>query len=165
MAAILEPEPEIKMTMLRMLAFMLGSVLTLGQNRRMNTPILTPLQARVLATLMEKARTVTDTYPLTLNGVVAGCNQKTSRDPVISVTDQEVLDSLEGLRELGLVREVSTQRAMRYEHQFQRFYGVPEQSAVLLGLLCLRGAQTAAELRANAERCTGLPTSRRLKRF
>lgn len=118
----------------------------------MDQPILTPLQARVLGTLMEKARTVPDSYPLTLNNVLTGCNQKTSREPVMHASESQVLEALDGLRQAGMVREVSGQRVARFEHNFQRAYAVPEQSAVLLGLLVLRGAQTAAELRTNSER-------------
>lgn len=113
---------------------------------------LTPLEARVLGTLMEKARTVPDSYPLTLNAVVAGCNQKTSREPAMNVSDTEAQEALDALKALSLVFETSGGRAARYEHNFQRVLGVPEQSAVLLGLLMLRGPQTAGELRINAER-------------
>ena len=113
---------------------------------------LTPVQARVLATLMEKARTVPDSYPLTLNGVVTGCNQKSSRDPVLQLTEAEVQEPLHALRREGLAVEISGQRATRWEHNFPRGVGVPDQSAVLLALLMLRGPQTAGELRINAER-------------
>lgn len=118
----------------------------------MSLRFLTPIEARVLATLMEKARTVPDTYPLSLNGVVTGCNQKTSREPTMSVSDAEAQEALDDLRGLDLVREASGGRVARYEHNFQRGVGVPEQSAVLLGLLMLRGPQTAGELRINADR-------------
>lgn len=114
--------------------------------------ILSPLEARVLGTLMEKARTVPDSYPLTLNSVVAGCNQKTSRDPLMNVTDAQAQEALDALKVLALVFETSGGRATRYEHNFQRVLGVPEQSAVILGLLMLRGPQTAGELRINTER-------------
>jgi uncharacterized protein len=113
---------------------------------------LTPTEARVLATLMEKARTVPDSYPLSLNAVVTGCNQKSSRDPLMNVGDAEAQEALDNLRALSLVFETSGGRVARYEHNFQRGIGVPEQSAVLLGLLVLRGPQTAGELRINAER-------------
>ena len=109
-------------------------------------------EARVLGTLMEKARTVPDSYPLSLNAVVTGCNQKTTRDPVMNLPDGEVQQALDELRHLGLAIEQSGGRTTRWEHNFQRGVGVPEQSAVLLGLLLLRGPQTAAELRMNAER-------------
>lgn len=113
---------------------------------------LTAVEARVLGTLMEKARTVPDSYPLSLNAVVTGCNQKTTRDPIMNVSDPEAQEALDELKHLGLVREASGGRVARYEHNFQRGVGVPEQSAVLLGLLMLRGPQTAGELRINSER-------------
>lgn len=113
---------------------------------------LTPTEARVLATLMEKQRTVPDSYPLTLNSLLSGCNQKTSREPLMQLSEAEALAALDALRERHLVVEVSGQRAMRWEHNFERVLGVPSQAAALLGLLILRGPQTAAELRTNAER-------------
>jgi uncharacterized protein len=113
---------------------------------------LSPAEARVLATLMEKARTVPDSYPLTLNSLQTGCNQKSSREPVMNLSEAEISEAIDGLRELSLVVESSGSRVTRYEHNFQRGVGVPEQSAVLLGLLMLRGPQTAGELRINADR-------------
>ncbi|MDM7948468.1 YceH family protein [Hydrogenophaga sp.] len=112
----------------------------------------TPVEARVLGTLMEKARTVPDSYPLTLNTLVTGCNQKSSRDPVMQLPDAAVLEALDDLRALHLVFESSGGRVTRYEHNFLRAMGLPEQSAVLLGMLMLRGPQTAGELRLNTER-------------
>lgn len=113
---------------------------------------LSPTEARVLATLMEKARTVPDSYPLTLNSLASGCNQKTSREPVMNLSEADILSALDSLRDRHLVIEVSGQRAMRWEHNFERVLGVPSQASALLGLLMLRGPQTAAELRTNAER-------------
>ena len=113
---------------------------------------LTANEARVLATLMEKARTVPDSYPMSLNGLLTGCNQKTSREPVMTLSDAEAQEALDSLRQLTLAFETSGNRTTRWEHNFQRGVGVPEQSAVLLGLLMLRGPQTAAELRLNTER-------------
>ncbi len=113
---------------------------------------LSDIEARVLATLMEKARTVPDSYPLSLNTLMLGCNQKTSREPLMNLTEAEIATALDTLMPLNLVRETSGSRVARYEHNFQRGVGVPEQSAVLLGLLMLRGPQTAGELRLNAER-------------
>jgi uncharacterized protein len=114
--------------------------------------LLTPIEARVLGTLMEKARTVPDSYPLSLNSLVLGCNQKTTRDPIMNLSEAEVADALSSLKEQQLVRENSGNRVTRFEHNFQRGVGVPEQSAVLLGMLMLRGPQTTAELRLNTER-------------
>ncbi len=113
---------------------------------------LTLTEARVLATLMEKARTVPDTYPLSLNLVLTGCNQKTSREPVMHVSDAQAQAALDELKALDLVVESHGSRVAKYEHNFQRVLGVPDQSAALLGLLMLRGPQTAGELRINAER-------------
>jgi len=113
---------------------------------------LTPAEARVLGTLMEKARTVPDSYPLTLNALATGCNQKSSREPVMQLPDALVLEALEQLRDAHLVFETSGGRVTRYEHNFLRAVGVPEQAAVLLGMLVLRGPQTAGELRLNTER-------------
>lgn len=114
--------------------------------------ILTPAEARVLGTLMEKARTVPDSYPLSLNSLMLGCNQKTTRDPVMELSEADVASALDSLQSQSLVRTNASGRVARYEHNFQRGVGVPEQSAVLLGLLMLRGPQTAAELRLNTER-------------
>ena len=113
---------------------------------------LTLPESRVLATLMEKARTVPDSYPMSLNSLVTGCNQKTSRDPVMNLSDAQAQEALDALKLLSLAFETSGGRTTRWEHNFQRGIGVPEQSAVLLGLLMLRGPQTAGELRINAER-------------
>lgn len=113
---------------------------------------LTLAEARVLAVLVEKQATVPDTYPMSLNALVAGCNQKTARDPVMSLTEPEVLHALQGLREQHLVNEVSGTRVTRYEHNAPRGLGVPGAAAALLTVLALRGPQTAAELRANSER-------------
>ena len=113
---------------------------------------LTPIEARVLATLMEKARTVPDSYPLTLNSLITGCNQKSSRDPVMEISEIEVQEALDNLRMKTLAVQISGSRSTRWEHNFPRGIGVPDQSAVLLALLILRGPQTAGELRINSER-------------
>jgi uncharacterized protein len=121
-------------------------------------PDLTASQARILGTLMEKARTVPDSYPLTLNSLVLGCNQKSSRFPSMELTEADVFAGLNAMKlivnesQQALIREVSGSRSTRFEHNFQRAVGVPEQSAVILGLLMLRGPQTVGELRINADR-------------
>ncbi|MDB5930396.1 MAG: hypothetical protein JWR60_2103 [Polaromonas sp.] len=114
--------------------------------------LLTPNEARVLATLMEKARTVPDSYPLSLNTLVLGCNQKTSRDPVMEITESDAQAAIDTLKKQSLVFEASSSRVPRFEHNFQRGFGVSEPQAVLLGLLMLRGPQTPGELRINSER-------------
>ena len=114
--------------------------------------ILTPLEARVLGVLVEKRATVPDTYPLSLNALVAGCNQKTARAPVIEATEAEVLSAVDGLKSLSLAFEGSGARVVRYEHNLGRVLGLPGQSVALLAVLMLRGPQTSAELRLNCER-------------
>lgn len=113
---------------------------------------LSPAEARVVAVLVEKERTVPDTYPLSLNSLVAGCNQKTSRDPVMQLAESEVLATLDELKGLSLVIESSGGRVLRYSHNLDRVLGIGRESVALVAMLMLRGPQTAAELRANAER-------------
>jgi uncharacterized protein YceH (UPF0502 family) len=113
---------------------------------------LSPVEARVLAVLVEKEAVTPDAYPLSLNALVAGCNQKTSRDPVMDLSDRDVLDALDGLRAKSLAIESSGGRVMRYSENGRRALGVPKESVALLATLMLRGPQTAAELRANCER-------------
>lgn len=106
----------------------------------------------MLGVLVEKQATVPDTYPLSLNALVAGCNQKTARNPVIEATEADVLVALEGLRSLSLVFEGSSSRVAKFEHNAARVLQVPSQAVALLAVLMLRGPQTAAELRLNTER-------------
>ncbi|MGH8832603.1 MAG: YceH family protein [Polaromonas sp.] len=118
---------------------------------------LTPIDARVLATLMEKARTVPDSYPLSLNALLLGCNQKTSRDPVMDITEPQAEAAIAALKAQSLVFEASSSRVPRFEHNLQRGLRVNEPQAVLLGLLMLRGPQTPGELRTNSERWYKFP--------
>ncbi len=113
---------------------------------------LSPLEARVLGVLVEKQATVPDTYPLSLNALVAGCNQKTARSPVIEASEAEVLVALEGLKSLSLVFEGSGSRVVKFEHNTARVLQLPGAAVALLAVLMLRGPQTAAELRLNTER-------------
>lgn len=106
----------------------------------------------MLGVLIEKQHTVPDTYPLSLNALVAGCNQKTARAPVLEASDAEVLTAVDGLKALNLVFEGGGSRVVKFEHNLGRVLGVPSQAVALLAVLMLRGAQTAAELRLNGER-------------
>ena len=115
-------------------------------------PALSLLETRVLGVLVEKQHTVPDTYPLTLNALVAGANQRTSRDPVIEATEGEVQAAVDHLKSLSLVVESSGGRVMRYAQNAGKVLGVPPQSVALLAVLFLRGPQTAGELRINSER-------------
>lgn len=116
---------------------------------------LTLLEGRVLGVLVEKQHTVPDSYPLSLNALTLGCNQKTGRAPVMNATEAEVLTAIDGLKRLSLVLEGSSSRVPRFEHNMNRVFGLPSQSAALLTTLLLRGPQTAAELRLNSARLHG----------
>ncbi len=113
---------------------------------------LSPLEARVLGVLIEKAHTVPDSYPLSLNSLTLGSNQKTARDPVINAAEAEVQMAVDALKGLNLAFESSGSRVTRYEHNLGRTLALPSQSVALLAVLLLRGPQTASELRINSER-------------
>lgn len=118
----------------------------------MTLPLLSLLECRALGVLVEKERTVPDTYPLSLNALTAGCNQKNNRDPLLAATEVEVQAAVDRLRPLALVIESSGSRVMRYSHNVGRVLKVPTEVVALLATLWLRGPQTAAELRAASER-------------
>jgi uncharacterized protein YceH (UPF0502 family) len=113
---------------------------------------LTLLETRVLGTLYEKERTVPDSYPLSLNALVLGCNQKTARNPVMEAGEAEVQAAIDALKSLNLVVETSGSRVARYSQNLERVLQVPSQSAAVLTVLMLRGPQTPGELRIAAER-------------
>ena len=115
-------------------------------------PILSLLETRVLGVLCEKQHTVPDTYPLSLNALVAGCNQKTSRHPILDASEAEVQAALDSLRVPALVIESSGGRVPRYAHNLGKALQLPAQAVALLTVLMLRGPQTAGELRINCER-------------
>lgn len=117
-------------------------------------PLLSPLEARILGVLVEKQLTTPDYYPLSLNGLVAGCNQKTSRDPVMNVNEGEVQGSLDELKERKLVTHSwgASRRVVRYSHSLAQVLGIDAGTTALIVTLMLRGAQTAGELRIACER-------------
>ena len=115
-------------------------------------PTLSLLETRVLGVLVEKQHTVPDSYPLTLNALVSGANQKTSRDPVIEASESEVQAAIDHLKSLSFVVESSGGRVMRYAQNVGKVLGVPPQSVALLTVLFLRGPQTVGELRINSDR-------------
>jgi uncharacterized protein len=115
---------------------------------------LSPLEARVLGVLIEKQLTTPDYYPLTLNALVAGCNQKSNRSPVMSVTEAEVQMALDGLKHHTLIIESygASGRVMRYAHNVVKVLGVSQAVCALLDALMLRGPQTPGELRTGCDR-------------
>jgi uncharacterized protein YceH (UPF0502 family) len=115
---------------------------------------LTVDEARVIGVLIEKGQTTPDQYPLTINAVVNGANQKNNRDPVTNIDDGEALSALIGLRNKGLVvqQDAPGQRAPRFRHSFKEGMGVNAPEMVVLAELLLRGPQTLGELRGRASR-------------
>lgn len=115
---------------------------------------LTANEARVIGVLIEKAQTTPDQYPLTVNAVVNGANQKNNRDPVTSLDDGDALSALIGLRTKGLVvqQDAPGQRAPRWRHRFLEGANVNKPEMVILAELLLRGPQTLGELRGRASR-------------
>ena len=109
---------------------------------------------RVLAVLAEKEKLTPDNYPLSLNALVNGCNQLTSRDPVMTLTEQEVEASLQSLAAARLVAEVSQAgaRVPKYEHRMRLRWTLEQDKLAALTMLMLRGPQTAAEVRSRAGR-------------
>lgn len=109
-------------------------------------------EARALGCLIEKQATTPDVYPLTVNAAHAAANQKTGRDPVLSLDVGAVHHALRVLERKGLAKQVFSSRAERYEHRADAFFSLPRPQVALLGLLLLRGAQTTHELLARSER-------------
>src|SRR6185436_20078243 len=110
-------------------------------------------QRRVLGVLVEKAKTVPESYPMTVNGIVAGSNQKSNREPQMELTPEDVEQILEELRSLGAVTEVQgSGRALKYRHHAYEWLGVTTVELAVMTELLLRGEQTLGDLRARAAR-------------
>ncbi len=121
--------------------------------------VLDAVEARILGCLLEKQATTPELYPLTLNALVAACNQKTSREPVMQLEPGTVGHTLRVLEGKGLVRVApSSQRAARYEHQFSKGWDVTARQRAVLCVMLLRGPQTVAELLTRAERLADFPS-------
>jgi uncharacterized protein YceH (UPF0502 family) len=120
-----------------------------------------PLDAferRVLGVLIEKAKTTPDQYPLSLNGVVTGCNQKSNRDPVMTVDEEQAARALDGLRKCGAAAEVfGSGKLPRYRHLAYEWLGVGKEELAIMGELLLRGEQTEGDLRGRASRMDPIP--------
>lgn len=110
------------------------------------------VEARVLGALLEKQQATPEYYPLSLNALVAACNQKSNREPVLELSEQEVTSALARLREVVLVWQVGGGRAEKWEHNLDRKLGLTAETRAILTLLLLRGAQTPGEIRTRSER-------------
>jgi len=115
-------------------------------------PILDMRERRVLGVLVEKAKTTPDTYPLSVNALTTGCNQKSNRDPLLNLTDLEVEDTLARCQKKGLAIKITGGRVVRWKHNLYDAWHVDKVDLAVLGELLLRGPQTEGELRSRANR-------------
>ncbi len=117
-------------------------------------PVLSPEQIRVLGSLMEKAKTTPDYYPMTMNGLVAACNQKTSRKPVVNYDEEAIGAALNSLKIGGLMSTATggSSRATKYKHNFAIVYPLLPSEVAVMCLLFLRGPQTPGEINTNSGR-------------
>ncbi len=125
--------------------------------------VLETIEARILGSLIEKHATTPDAYPLTLNAVVAACNQKSNRDPMSHYEPGEVGHALRQLEGKNLVSGSLSARASRYAHKFDTGYNVTSRQRALLALLMLRGPQTLNELYARSERLADFPDAEEVR--
>jgi uncharacterized protein YceH (UPF0502 family) len=115
-------------------------------------PVLDLHERRVLGVLVEKAKTTPDTYPLSVNALLTGCNQKSNRDPVLNLTDQDVEEALVRCQKKGLAIKVTGGRVIRWRHSLYEAWHVDKIDLAVLAELLLRGPQTEGELRTRASR-------------
>lgn len=121
-------------------------------------------QRRVIGVLVEKAKTTPDAYPMTINGITTGCNQKTNREPLMNVSAEDVEQILDELRGLGAVIEVQgSGRVAKYKHLMYEWLGVDKIELAVMAELLLRGEQTVGELRGRAARMEAIPDLAALK--
>jgi uncharacterized protein YceH (UPF0502 family) len=120
----------------------------------MSDDILDPVEIRVLAVLAEKEGLTPDNYPLSLNALTNGCNQLSSRDPVMQLSDETVADTLERLTQRKLVSSITQAgaRVTKYEHRMRIKWTLEQDKVAILTILMLRGVQTAGEIRTRTGR-------------
>ena len=110
------------------------------------------VQLRVLGALIEKEITTPENYPLSLNSLIAACNQRSSRDPVLDLTEDEVRQAVHSLEDMDIVAPVRDARVPKYEHRIRTVLNLRRDETAILCLLLLRGLQTPGELRGRADR-------------
>jgi len=115
-------------------------------------PVLSIIERRILGVLVEKAKTTPDVYPLSINSIVTGSNQKSNRDPLLNLSDVEVEDALPQLQQKGLLSRITGGRVERWRHNLYEVWKVNKVELAILAELLLRGAQTEGELRGRASR-------------
>ena len=116
------------------------------------------IEIRVLGALMEKEQTTPDHYPLTINGVIAACNQKSNRDPVMKLTETQVVETLDRLREDVLTWRSDGARVERWQHSLDRRWQLTSGSKAIMCMLMLRGPQTSGELKTRCQRMHNFAT-------
>lgn len=119
---------------------------------------LTPIEARVLGSLLEKELATPEYYPLSLNALTNACNQKSNRFPVLTLSEEEISRALKSLQEKQIVCRSESGRVAKYWHNFTKRYNLITREAALLCLLLLRGQQTAGELRTRSDRLCSFET-------
>lgn len=117
-----------------------------------NWPVLTPPERRVLGVLVEKAKTTPDVYPLSVNSLVTGANQKSNRDPLMNMSEENVEDTLAAMQPKGYVTRIQGGRVERWRHNLYDLWSVNKVELAILAELLLRGPQTEGELRQRASR-------------
>jgi uncharacterized protein len=120
-------------------------------------PVLSSLERRLLGVLVEKQKTTPDVYPMSLNALVTGCNQKSNRDPVMAIEDHQVEEAMEGLQRLALATRVQSGRVDKWRHLLYEQWGVGKAEIAVLAELLLRGPQTEGELRTRVSRMEPMP--------
>lgn len=127
--------------------------------RRPRVPrTLDPVEIRILGSLMEKQLSTPEYYPLTLNALVAACNQKSNREPVMELSEQEIARALDRLQDEKLVWRVMGGRAVRFDHNLDNVWHLKRGEKAVMTLLFLRGPQTAGELRGRSDRLQSFDT-------
>jgi len=131
---------------------------TEGKHRPRIPRTLDPVEIRILGSLMEKQLSTPEYYPLTLNALVAACNQKSNREPVMELAEDEVQRALDRLQDEKLVWRVMGGRAVRFDHNLDNVWHINRREKALLTLLFLRGPQTSGELRGRSDRLQSFDT-------
>jgi uncharacterized protein YceH (UPF0502 family) len=128
-------------------------------------PVFNRDERRVLGTLIEKSKTSADGYPMSLNALVSGCNQKSNRDPVLELDEDEVQDALNMLKSKALVTKVFSGRTEKWRHLVYEQWHLDSREMAILAELLLRGPQTEGEIRTRASRMVEIPDLESLKGF
>ncbi len=129
------------------------------------TRLLEAIEIRVLGALMEKEQTTPDHYPLTINGVIAACNQKSNRDPVLALTETQVVEALDRLSKDVLTWRTDGARVERWQHSLDRRWELSSATKAVMTELMLRGPQTPGELKTRCDRMHSFESKEEVERL